>query len=322
MIEVITTAPLLTVQDQGRFGMRHLGVPRCGMMDATALLRANLLLENDPLAAGLEISAGPVVLQSDRDQHIVLSGADMSAQLLQADMQTVVQNYLPPGFIMRWPAGTRLLLNRPQIPGQRAVLAIAGGIDVAPTLNSRSTDLNNQLGGYQGRALRAGDRLPVGEAANQQFSSGGIRQPAITMSLRAIRGLDYEHFDPQSQNALWQFPWRVQANSNRTGLRLSGPTLRYQGDSLRLSAGVLPGLLQVPGNGQPILLGCDAQTTGGYPVIASIIEVDFHQLAYATPGTLLYFREVSVAEAQGLHSAGQHELQILRQQIQYRKQAR
>lgn len=321
MIKIVQTAPLMTVQDAGRPHWRHTGVPATGMMDTLALEAANLLLGNPVDAAGLEITFGPVQLRFADNRQIVLMGTDMAAQLLSPG-QVVVREYLAPGFIHAVPAGHVLSLRAAKVPGQRACLAIAGGIDVPLVLGSRSTDLINGFGGLDGRALKTGDTLPLGASAttsanpspgcvSQPYQGSGVRQRAFSTTLRTVRATDYDVFDDRAQSALWETNWQVTPLSNRMGLRLAGEPLRTDGQLLRSSTGVLPGMIQVPSDGQPIILGNDAQTTGGYPCLASVIAADLWQLAYLTPGTMITFEEISIAEAQGLSALQTREREIL-----------
>jgi 5-oxoprolinase (ATP-hydrolysing) subunit C len=312
MIEVIRTAPLLSVQDTGRQHFRHLGIPQAGMMDSFALRQANLLLNNSPDAAGLEISFGPVLLRTREDIEIVLMGTDMSAQLLSPDGQHELRQ-LTHGFVHRIPAAHHVALGTAAIPGQRACLAVCGGIDVPVMLGSRSTDLNNGFGGLEGRALRAGDTLPLGptHSTSSSLPQVGVRQQQPGTRLRAIRGIDYGLFQTRARSAFWNTPWRVNPMSNRMGVRLGGEVLHINAEKLRLSTGTLPGMIQIPADGQPIILAADAQTTGGYPCLASVIAADLWQLAYLTPGSAISFSEVSIAEAQGLAARQQQDLMML-----------
>lgn len=332
MMEVLLSAPMMSIQDSGRRGWRYLGVPHCGMMDGLAFCQANLLLGNDENAAALEITTGPVLLRFHHNTRLVLMGADMQACIFGADQKTVKHQYLLPGFIYALDAGDCLRLNQSAHPGQRAMLMVEGGFAVAPVMGSRSTDLMNHFGGFEGRALRTGDCLPIGSAANNTESASsmtaaaaprhkaGVRQHSWNHELRLMPGTDYSRFQEQARAKLLGSRWTVSQDCNRMGLRLQGPPLQLAHDAensynRHLSIGVLPGLIQVPPDGQPIILAVDAQTTGGYPAIASIISCDLWQLAYMTPGTRVRFAEVSLAEAHGLASHQQQQLQKLRAAI-------
>lgn len=316
-MEVLLSAPLLTIQDQGRHGWRHLGVPRCGVMDTLALQQANLLLGNALDAAALEITSGPVLLRFTRPTRILLMGADMQACVFAADRSTLKLGRVLPGFVTLLDAGDCLRLQQTPAAGQRALLAVAGGFDVPPVMGSRSTDLINAFGGLEGRSLRAGDIVPVGidhaPASINPPEHRGVRQQRWSTVLRILPAADFKRFDERARSALLETRWRVHADSNRMGLRLAGEALTLlPGQARQLSMGVLPGLIQVPSDGQPIILAADAQTTGGYPAIASVISADLWQLAYLGPGTLLSFNEVSLAEAHGLRSHQQLQLDRLR----------
>jgi 5-oxoprolinase (ATP-hydrolysing) subunit C len=331
MMDVLLSAPMLTIQDNGRHGWRHLGVPRCGMMDSLALCQANLLLGNDENAAALEITSGPVLLKFHQNSLIVLMGADMQSCILHSDQKTIKRQHLIPGFIYSLDAGDCLRMNQAAQPGQRAMLMVAGGFDVEPVMGSRSTDLMNGFGGLHGQALRAGDKVPVGKAYGAENHlptnsprKSGVRQHSWNHELRIIPGTDYARFDDLSRKYLLGSRWTISPDCNRMGLRLQGEKLRLAKipgkESIRhLSIGVLPGLIQVPPDGQPIILAADAQTTGGYPAIASIISCDLWQLAYMTPGTRIRFSEVSLAEAHGLASHQQLQIQKLRDSLRLQR---
>lgn len=295
-LEVLRGGTLCSVQDLGRHGLRHLGVSQCGAMDPLALQQANLLLGNAPGAAGIELSLGPVALRFTQDARIALTGVDFGAHLqpMEGDGLPVLS-----GHPLQVPAGAVLSLTRPAIPGARGYLAVAGGVDVPLLLGSRSTDLKAGFGGHAGRALQAGDVLPVGlTPAAGLIGRRGVRSFAPTHVLRALPGPDYERFTPAAHTGFWLQPWRINAQSNRMGLRLNGAPLALHSAANLLSAGVLPGDVQVPPDGLPIVLGVDCQTTGGYPRIASVIQADLWQLAHLSPLTSVYFQPVTHTVAQ------------------------
>ena len=297
ILEVLRSGVLTSVQDLGRHGLRHLGISQCGALDPLALQQANLLLGNAPGAAGLEISVGPVLLRFHADAVIVLSGVDFAPTLEDcagaASKLTVLT-----GHRVSIPAGSTLSLTRPAIPGARCYLAVAGGIDVPVVLGSRSTDLKAGFGGHAGRALEAGDLLPLGKA-HPPVADGarGVRGLAPTHVLRALPGPEYEQFTSAAHTQFWMQPWRISHQSNRMGMRLNGPPLQLRAPLSLLSAGVLPGDVQVPADGLPIVLASDCQTIGGYPRIANVIRADQWQLAHLPPLTSVYFQPVTHAVA-------------------------
>lgn len=313
MIEVIRCGPLTSVQDLGREGLRHLGVAKSGAMDPIALQQGNLLVGNQSDAAGLEISVGPLILMFHQDCQIALSGVDFGARL---NAGTEPEEQLVPGHPMQIRKGMTLTLQRPSIGGARAYLAISGGIDVPIVLGSRSTDLTAGFGGLLGRSLQAGDALPVGRFfALPKRMPYGVRSLTPTHVLRALPGPDYDAFTVEAQAQFWNQAWGVSHQSNRMGLRLRGQALALNTPLSLLSAGVLPGDVQVPPNGLPIVLANDAQTIGGYPRIASVIGADLWQLAHLPPLTSVNFQAVSHDEAMRASQRQQQYLARLRDSL-------
>ena len=189
-----------------------------------------------------------------------------------------------------------LVLKNPQ-HGIRSYLAVAGGIDVPEVLGSRSTDLKVGIGGIEGRRLQDGDQVKIGKSSRRFSASRGVKQLPIGNIIRALPGPEYHEFDSVSQESFWRSPWKLSPQSNRMGYRLQGQPLRRTTDREMLSHGLLPGVVQVPHNGQPIVLMNDAQTTGGYPRIACIIEADMYQLAQIPLGQPIHFVPCSLEEA-------------------------
>jgi biotin-dependent carboxylase-like uncharacterized protein len=316
MIEVIRCGALTTVQDLGRFGLRHLGVSQCGVMDPLATQQANMLLGNAINAAVLEISVGPLVLHFTQASSLVLSGVDFEASLQTGTPRQELKTPILPGHCVPIPAHATLTLARPAIPGTRCYLAIAGGINVPLVLGSRSTDLKSGFGGLKGRSLEAGDIIPVGPASSPQVNNRyGVRTLAPTHVLRALPGPDYEEFTPDSHAQFWMQPWRISHQSSRMGMRLNGKPLRLREPLELLSAGVLPGDVQVPPDGLPIILANDAQTIGGYPRIASVIQADLWQLAHMPALTSVYFQPVTHTVAQAAFQRQKLYLERLSQSI-------
>lgn len=193
-------------------------------------------------------------------------------------------------------AGQRLTLKRP-LHGMRSYLAVAGGIDVPEVMGSRSTDLKVGIGGFEGRLLRDGDRLAIGVSTRKFSEPQGVKQLMWGNLIRALPGPEYQEFDEVSQASFWRSPWQLSPQSNRMGYRLQGQPLTRTTDRELLSHGLLPGVVQVPHNGQPIVLMNDAQTTGGYPRIACIIEADMYHLAQIPLGQPIHFVQCSLEEA-------------------------
>lgn len=286
MIEVVKPGLLDLVMDLGRPGFRAQGVPEGGAADAPALMLANRLVGNPDQAAGLELLLRGPALRFPEGGRVALSGADMRARCGDAR--------LPRGRILEIPPGGVLELAQAD-KGLRAYLAVAGGIEAPPVLGSRATFLPSGFGGWQGRALRAGDMLPTG--APQGHRQGVLTFPRAKSALRILPGPQLPAFADAALQALTASAFAVGPDANRLGLRLTGPALAYRGGELASQA-VLPGAIQVPPDGQPIILGWDGPVTGGYPVLAAVIAADLPCLGQLRPGERLGFAFVTLAEAQ------------------------
>jgi KipI family sensor histidine kinase inhibitor len=294
VFEVLEPGLLSTVQDFGRSGWRRYGVPPSGALDRAALAAANLAVGNEPDAAGLECAfPGPRLRVLD-DVEIAIAGADLEARHNKA---AVV-----PGEALRTRPGDVIDFAAPGA-GQWAYLAVTGGLDVPVVFGSRATHSRGALGGIRGRPLRAGDVLGRGEGGP---GSGGSRPPAPAAphagsrdagAIRVVLGPQAAALTTEAQAAWLSRPYQVTPQGDRSGVRLRGPTLRHRGRAEILSDGLLPGAVQVPAEGQPIVILADGPTTGGYPKIATVITADLGRLAQAVPGTRLRFMAVSVAEA-------------------------
>lgn len=307
-IEVLRAGQLTTVQDLGRPGWQHDGVPECGAMDAWAARLANLLAGNAEDAALLEVTLTGPTLRFGGEGVIALGGADFGAVLDGAS--------LAPWRSAPVRAGATLELGAAH-DGCRAYLAVAGGIDVPLVLGSRSTCLAAAFGGHEGRALRAGDVLAAGPARSEP------RRRALAASLhpdrravaRAMRGRDFDALDDASRVALFGARFSVSKRSDRMGYRLTGATLSLREPVERPSSAVAMGTVQLPPGGEPIVLMADHQTTGGYPVIAHVASVDLGTIAQLRPGDTFAFGEISLDEAQRRYLERERTLETLRRSL-------
>ncbi|WP_395317303.1 biotin-dependent carboxyltransferase family protein [Variovorax sp. UC74_104] len=289
MIAIRRPGVLASVQDLGRHGHRKLGICPGGALDVLALTLANRLVGNADRAAGLELTMGGCELQFEADTRIAFTGDDFGATLDGAPLWPFWSVPVAAGQTLRL-AGANA--GGTKKPGVRSWLAVAGGIDVPPVLGSRSTDLKAGFGGHEGRALRKGDRLPTGvstlDATQRERRPFGIRGPDWgqpegdgAIALRVLPGPEFELFTLAAREQLWGERWRITPQSNRMGSRLEGAELKRKRSGDMLSSGVIPGTIQVPPSGQPIILMGDAQTTGGYPRIGVVIRADLWKLAQA-----------------------------------------
>lgn len=316
MIEIVNTPPLNTIQDLGRFGFRSHGIGCAGAMDRVALAAGNVALGNDPDLAGIEFQLFPVAIQFGADAVIAITGADCAPKL--------DGRLLPPWWAVEVKAGQTLILSSP-LSGMRSYLTVAGGIDVPVILGSRSTQIRDGFGGFSGRALQAGDRLPIGLYAPFKFrdASGLGIQPAETVLkgghhpwaaaddivLRVIAASEYEQFDAASLSAFTTLSWTVTVQSNRMGYRLAGPSLCRSNPTEMRSQGIVAGVVQVPPSGEPIIQLSDGNSAGGYPKIAVVVQSDLWRVAQATMGRTLRFAEVSLASAREAKAEQSHYLE-------------
>ncbi|MCK2217743.1 biotin-dependent carboxyltransferase family protein [Actinomadura sp. ATCC 31491] len=277
MIEIIVPGPYATVQDLGRPGYAHLGVPRSGAADLESLKLANRLVGNPEGLAGVELTLGSARLRFLRGAWAALAGAPVpvSGPARGAGM----------GVPFWVPAGAELRLGLPA-RGLRTYLAVRGGIAVEPVLGSRSTD---SLSGLGPEPLRAGARLPVGPAAGVIAADvAPLPEPGPAV-LRLLPGPRDDWFVPEALEELCASPYAVTQDSNRVGVRLRGPELVRAKDGELPSEGMVTGAVQVPPSGQPIVFLADHPPTGGYPVIGVVRAADLGVAAQLRPGDEVRF---------------------------------
>jgi len=305
MLRVLSPGPLCTLQDLGREGYQHQGVPVSGAMDATACEIANRLLGNPPDAAAIEITAGGAVFEALAPCVVAITGADLGAMLNGHPLPLWTSLFVR--------AGQRIEFEGRRASGARAYLALAGGIEAPIVLGSRSTCLPGGFGGLAGRALHEGDVICAGRSEHDDARIAGRAWPSppdYAPLVRLLPGPQANWFDME---ALTAQPWRVSATSNRIGLRLEGQPLGQHTTRDVASFGVFTGVIQVPPDGQPILLMADAQPTGGYPVVAVAIRADLHRAAQLLPGDAFRFtwttQEDAVANWRDLRTVIQHPIE-------------
>lgn len=302
MIEVIRGGMLTTVQDLGRRGYQNLGVVAGGAADPFAARVANFLVGNQENAALLEMAFAGPKLRFTEDSVIAWCGADFTA--------TCNGEPLPKNRPVSLAAGSVLGFGGTKT-GAMAWLAVAGGIDVPEVMGSRSTDLTGKFGGFEGRKLAAGDRLPIGrnESLKSLSQRGAASWSLIPERLvavcgpgvvRVMRGPEWEWFSEEAQATFFQSIFEVTKDGNRMGTRLSGTPLSLAEPREMISAAVDHGVIQVPPSGQPIVLGIDRQTIGGYPRIGVVATVDLSKLAQLRPGETVRFHEIQTHEAHEL----------------------
>lgn len=280
-ITVHAIGPLSLVQDLGRPGRAGIGVGPSGAADRGALLLANRLLGNDPGAAAVEVTAGGLDVEiGDEAITFCVTGARCEVSV---DGQPVGSHGL-----VTVPAGSRVVLGAP-IDGLRSYLAVRGGIDVPPVLGSRSHDV---LSGLGPPPLRPGDVLPVGRPAGTPVGLDVPPWPRLgdPVVLRAVRGPRADRVsDP---DVLTRTAWTATDRSNRVGIRLSGSAIEHVTADALPSEGLRRGAIQVPPSGEPVLFLADHPVTGGYPVVAVLLDADVDRAAQVAPGRSVRFRWV------------------------------
>jgi biotin-dependent carboxylase-like uncharacterized protein len=289
-LTVVKPGMLTTVQDTGRRGFQGLGVPVSGPMDAYSHRLANQVLGNDAKAAALEITLLGPELIADGDLTCAIAGAEISCSV---DGVTAPFNKS-----FEVASGARLWFGG-RGRGTRVTLAVRGGFDLPPTLGSRATHLVSRMGPFGGRALRAGDVLPVtrGAAIAPEILGRPLDLPSGGARLRVVAAAHRERFTDEAWELLLREQFLVSPQSNRMGYRLEGPALAHVGGADMLSEAMPIGALQVPASGQPILLMAERQTTGGYPTIANVITADLPIAGQLAPGDWIAFDHVTHADA-------------------------
>ncbi len=312
-IRVIRPGLLTTIQDLGRFGVQQYGVIVSGAMDSVALRVTNLLVENEQNDAALEITLSGPSLRFEQDALIAIGGGDLSPCI---DGQPV------PASCPVWIRNGSVLDFGAPASGCRAYLAVSGGFDVPIVMGSRSTYLRAQLGGFDGRPLKKGDLLKLRPAlfranrlrhrlsesagvqsilaANWSVGSalpGYVNDPTI----RVMLGSHHDWLTEESRVKFFSEEFKVTSQSDRMGYRLAGHPIQLSEPRELISEAVTAGTVQIPPDGQPIVLLADHPTTGGYAKIAQVATVDLSLLAQVKPGARIRFRAISVEDAQDLY---------------------
>ena len=292
VLEIIEPGLLATVQDAGRPGLAAEGVTHGGAADTWSLAVANALVGNPPGAAAIELTLAGAVARALVPATVGLAGT-IGATLERG------RRAIAPGTAVTLAAGDVLRIDGPA-RGARADLALAGGVSVPVVLGSRSTALGAGFGGFEGRALRAGDRLRA-EAERDALAPGeatwpGDAAPAAS-PVRILPGPHLESVGEPALAALLGAAWTVAPTSDRVGLRLDGHRLPGDASGALPTLGVIAGAIQLPPDGGPIVLLADHQPTGGYPVVAVVISADVPRLGQLAPGAALVFALVSATEA-------------------------
>jgi len=295
MIEVVKPGLFTTVQDKGRWGYQGYGVGVAGAMDNFALQAANLLVGNLEEAAGLEMTLVGPTLKFHQETILAITGAELDPRLEGESIPNWTCHLAPSGSTLSFGGKKK---------GVRAYLAVGGGIDVPPVMGSRSTHLLGHFGGLEGRALKSHDHLPVLPLSGALHHLAGKFFPEKSRphykknpTLRVIPGPFADFFSEEGIKVFFSTAYTITPPSDRMGYRLRGEPIQRKKSEELISCGLANGTVQVPPDGQPIILLADRQTIGGYPIIATLIQADLPLIAQCAPGDELRFRAVATEEA-------------------------
>jgi antagonist of KipI len=293
MISVANPGLLTTVQDAGRTGFRAFGMPVAGAIDLRAFAIANLLAGNHPGAAALEMTLLGGTFRFERKAYVAIAGADMRPKLDGAPVAGWSAFPVRAGAVLAFGSAN---------DGCRTYLAVHGGIDVPPVLGSRSTYVRGQIGGLAGRSLVVGDSLSIGAASSppageRRVPSQLVPRRRAEIRLRVLLGPQDDRFSREGVTTFLESAYTITNRNDRMGYQLEGPIIRHANGPDIVSDGLLPGAVQVPGSGMPIILMADCQTTGGYAKIAAVIGPDLPELAQGRRGDSIYFARCTMEEA-------------------------
>ena len=327
-MEVLKAGLFTSIQDLGRTGYQKNGVIVSGVMDAFSLRIANLLVGNPEKEAAMEITMIGPQLKIGKNTMIAITGADLSPMINGERVPMWRPVYIIQDTILQFGACQT---------GCRTYLSVAGGYDIKAVMGSKSTYLRAGIGGFSGRALRKGDVLQVSPVKGHQLpfikklqknnqtknfisSLWYVQEPLGLASsknivIRVTRGNEFSLFDAVSQKKFFGKSFQITTQSDRMGYRLAGDALTLENPTEMLSEAVTFGTIQVPSDGQPIILLADCQTTGGYPKIAQVARVDLTILAQTKPGQIIRFSEISLQEAEELYIKREIYLQEIKRAI-------
>jgi biotin-dependent carboxylase-like uncharacterized protein len=301
-VEVLSPGLLTAVQDLGRHGFQAFGMPVAGALDPYSLMAGNLVVGNDPGAAGLEVTLTGPELFFRSERLICVTGGDLSPKINGGAVSPWE------GVLLR--KGDVLSFESAPSRGARCWLCVGGGFDTLPVMGSRSTYLRGSLGGHQGRRLEKGDVLRLGTPDILSYRGEGfvvpgeLRRSIVEGSvLRVIPGPQKDFFTSGGVEAFYGSSYEIGPDSDRMGYRLQGKAIQHGKEADIISDAVPWGAVQVPGNGLPIIMMADGPPTGGYPKIAAVINADLGLLALMTPGDRLSFRRCGLGEASGASRA-------------------
>ena len=323
-IRVVKSGLLTTIQDLGRYGYQKYGVIVSGAMDCHSLRLANILVGNEEGEGVLEFSLMGPSLKIEKDMLLAITGGDLLPKIDGKSVPMWRPVYVKKGSTLEFGCC---------MSGCRSYLAVASGFDILPVMDSKSTYLRAGIGGFRGRGLTVGDVLLVKDLQEQSLpllerlskktglnsfvstawyvGSNHIPKNQQHITIRIMKGSQFDHFAVDSRQKLLSSPFQVTAQSDRMGYRLSGPTIKLKKPLEMISEAVALGTLQVPPDGNPIILLADRQSVGGYPKIAQVAMVDIPTVAQTKPGGKFCFTEISAEQAEELYCKREQDIKNL-----------
>lgn len=327
-VKIIRPGLLTTIQDIGRWGFQKYGIIVSGAMDTFSFRVANLLVGNDENSACLEITMIGPTMEIQEDSLISICGGNLSPEIDGKSIPLWRPIYVRKGSVLKFGAC---------LSGCRTYLAIAGGFYVEEVMRSKSTYLRAGIGGLEGRSLKEGDIVNINKCTPEQLkvtkklsllddsnsfkvvewfiTSEIIPKYKVNPIIRVIPGGEFKKFSSESRVGFFKSEFEVTSQSDRMGYRLKGTTLKLSRPLEMISEAVSFGTIQVPPEGNPIILLADRQTTGGYPKIAQVASIDIPLIAQVKPGEKISFQKISLEEAQKLYILRELNIQQLKQGI-------
>lgn len=305
-IRVINPGLLTTIQDMGRYGYGRFGIPVSGVMDTLALRLANILLGNEMTEAALEITIIGPTLEFGADTIISITGGNLTPTINSKPVDMYTSIYINRGDVLSF----GMIQN-----GCRVYLAVAGGFNTNKIMESKSTYLRGQLGGVDGRKLLKDDIIPI-ESHNRYIGIRRIEDKLIprysnSYTARVIMGQEEDRFEEDSIRTFFDTEYTLTAQCDRMGYRLEGSEIKHKDGADIISSGITFGAIQVPGDGKPIIMMADRQTTGGYTKIGNIISIDLPYVAQLKAGDKLTFERIDITNAQRLMQKKNDEIMSL-----------
>lgn len=312
--KVIKPGSFTTVQDKGREGYQALGIPVAGAMDDFSLRLANLLLGKPEYEAVLETTFTGPELIFNCDEVIALTGADMGPQVNGSSVAMWTSIQVKKGDKLGF-TGLK--------SGLRGYIGFSRGLDLPKIMGSRSTFTRGSLGGFEGRALKEGDLVPLGNKAPSSWGRS-LRLEYLPLyrneeTLGVLMGPQDDYFSQEAKEIFLGSTYRITGQSDRMGYRLEGPKIPHLDGADIISDAIALGAIQVPGQGQPIIMMADRQTTGGYSKLASVIKKDLTRLAQMGPGGVVRFKELSLEEAHRLYIAYEKNIKKIKNSLEERR---